>query len=121
MCCPKSREILDADNDDNSDDDDDDLSRSAITGFTTSAVGHMLHLDADNDDNEEEEEGDDGDDDISRDKLGFTTSAGGHLLPLHNHNLWRELVGWRLSSGKGWRETKNILGRRGGGGEKHKI
>ena len=84
----------------------------------------MLPLDADNDDNEDEEEendDDDDDDDISRDKLGFTTSAGGHLLPLHNHNLWRELVGWRLSTGEGWRETKNILGRRGGEGEKHKI
>ena len=40
---------------------------------------------------------------------GFTTSAGGHLLPLHNPNLWRELVGWRLSTGEGWRETKKIF------------
>ena len=58
---------------------------------------------------------------LTRYKRGFTTSAGGHLLPLHNHNLWRELVGWRLSTGEGWRETKNILGRRGGGGKNTKY
>ena len=89
--------------------------------YTCFARNRGKFLDADNDDNEEEEENDDDDDDISRDKLGFTTSAGGHLLPLHNHNLWRELVGWRLSAGEGWRETKKISARRGGGGEKHKI
>ena len=48
---------------------------------------------------------------LTRYKRGFTTSAGGHLLPLHNHNLWRELVGWRLSTGEGWREERRWRGK----------